>query len=272
MKHLLLIASAFLLLNTISTIAQPKAPNGMTWEKVENLSDDFDIWDAEKWEHSLWNYEAPVMMTKKNVGVSNGNLWIKATLGQDEERWFETGRVMSKEKIGFPMYTECRIKASYISAFTTYWLNNGNSRNRDEIDVCEHNTKPSWPNMEDRPYIMYSQYFIVVNNDTERDNGNFDNRNLSKKNSAQGKMWHEEYQVLGCYWKNEHDVVFYINGEEAGSVTSTRKYTRKLNIIWDLWTSEHQWTGGIAAKEDLSDDSINTMYVDWIKTYKLVEK
>ena len=261
-----------LLFFTVFAFAQPQAPAGMKWEKVKNLSDNFNKWNPNKWEHSLWNYEAPVKMTKKNVGVSNGNLWIKATKGEDKERWFETGRVMSKEKIGFPMYTECRIKASYISAFTTFWLNNGNSSNRDEIDVCEHNSKPSFPNMKDRPYTMYSQYFIVVDNDTERNNGNFDNRKLSDKNPAKGKKWHEDYQVLGCYWKNEHEVTFYINGEEAGSVKSTRKYTRQLNIIWDLWTSVHEWTGGIAAKEDLSNNQINTMYVDWIKTYKLIKE
>lgn len=260
-----------LLLPALS-IAQPKAPSGQQWVVVEELTDEFDHWDESKWDYSLWNYEAPVKMMAKNGGVADGKLWIKATLGEDKERWFETSRVQSKVKIGFPMYTECRMKTSHISAFSTYWLNNGNIRNRNEIDVCEHNTNPSWPDMADRPYTMYSQYFIVVDDDTERANGNFDNRKLSDGNPAKGKKWNEDYQVLGCYWKNEHEVIFYINGEEAGSVKSKRKYTRKLNIIWDLWTSEHEWTGGIADKEDLADDSINTMYVDWIHTYTLKAK
>lgn len=252
--------------------AQPKAPQGQNWEKVNSLSDEFNAWDDTKWEHSLWNYEAPVKMTKKNVGVDDGKLWIKATLGKDEKRWFETGRVISKATIGYPMYTECRIKASYISAFTTYWLNNGNSHNRDEIDICEHNTKPSYPDQSDRPFMMYSQYFIVVDDDTERAHSEPrpDTRKLAVDNPAKDKMWHEDYQVLGCYWKNEHDVIFYINGEEAGSVKSTREYSRELYVLWDLWTSEHSWTGGIASKEDLANDAINTMYVDWIHTYILV--
>ena len=93
---------------------QPKAPKGHKWQKMDALSDEFNAWDDTKWEHSLWNYEAPVKMTKKNVGVDEGKLWIKATLGEDEKRWFETGRVISKATIGYPMYTECRMKASYI--------------------------------------------------------------------------------------------------------------------------------------------------------------
>lgn len=264
---LLLLALSLQLLH-----AQPSAPQGMKWLIVDELSDEFEQWNKDKWSHSLWNYPPPVKMMAKNSGVSNGKLWIKATLGKDTSRWFETCRIMSEAQIKFPMYTECSMKTSHISAFSTYWLNNGNSRNRDEIDICEHNTKPSWPDQLDRPYTMYSQYFIVVDDDTERAHGNFDNRKLSDSNPAKGIKWNETYQTLGCYWKNEHDVIFYVNGEIAGSVKSTRKYTRNLHIIWDLWTSVHSWTGGIADKNDLKNNAINTMYVDWIHTYKLISE
>lgn len=256
-------------------MAQPTAPEGKVWKVVPELSDEFDSWDSSKWGKSLWNYGVPVQMKAENSGVAEGNLWIKATLdksvSQDKDgRWFETSRVMSKKQIRFPMYTECRMKTSDISAFSTYWLNNGNSNNRDEIDICEHNSKPSFIDQKDRPYTMYSQYFVVKDGDTERHHGNFDNRKLSDDNPAKGKKWNEDYQVLGCWWKDEHNIQFYINGEEAGSVQSKQVFTRKQNIIWDLWTSKDTWTGGIADKKDLSNDNINTMYVDWIHTYELV--
>ena len=51
---------------------------------------------------------------------------------------------------------------------------------------------------------------------------------------------------------------------------STRDFTRELNIIWDLWTIDAFWSGGIAAQDDLKNDSINTMKIDWVHTYKLV--
>ncbi|NIJ46210.1 hypothetical protein FHR24_002694 [Wenyingzhuangia heitensis] len=261
----------FLFILTTS-YAQPKAPKGKKWQTVAGLTDEFDEWDQTKWRKTLWNYEEPVQMVAENSGVSNGKLWIKATLDASSSRWFKTSRVMSKQAIKFPMYTESCMKTSGISAFSTFWMNKGSDggSTRDEIDICEHNTNPSFNNQSNRPYTMYSQYFVVENNDVERAHGNFDNRKLSDENPAKGKKWNEAYQTLGCYWPDANHVYFYINGEPAGSVTSTRKFTRDLNIIWDLWTSVHSWTGGIADKKDLSNDKINMMYVDWIHTYQLV--
>lgn len=262
---------AFFVLITSITIAQPTPPSNKRWEKQSNLSDEFDAWDDSKWWKPLWNYGEPVNMRAQNSGVSSGNLWIRATLGSGP-RWFNTSRVMSFAQIKFPMYTECKIKSAHISAYTTYWLNNGNISNRDEIDICENNSKPSISNQNSyRPYTMYSQYFIVNNNNTERAHGDFDNRNLSNDNPAKGKKWNEDYQVLGCWWKDAHNIQFYINGEPAGSVRSNRSFTRDQNIIWDLWTSSASWVGGLPPQSDLNNDDINAMYVDWIHTYKLVD-
>lgn len=259
------------ILTQVSGQTPPSPPAGMKWEIISGLSDEFNNgFDNSKWKKVLWNYEAPVNMLAENSGVSGGNLWIKATLGTGE-RWFNTSRIYSQEQVKFPMYTECRMKTAHISAFSTFWLNNGDSNNRDEIDICEHNTKPSWPDQEDRPYQMYAQYFVVKDGVTERDHApRTDTRNLSAGNPAKNKKWNEAYQVLGCYWKDKNNVEFYINGEFAGAVKSTQDFTRSQNIIWDLWTSVHSWTGGIADKNDLSNNNINTMYVDWIHTYKLV--
>ena len=54
-------------------------------------------------------------------------------------------------------------------------------------------------------------------------------------------------------------------------MTTSRKFTLSQSIIWDLWTIDETWSGGIANKRDLEDDNINTMYVDWIHTFKLKE-
>ncbi|WP_396632928.1 hypothetical protein [Maribacter sp. R86514] len=40
-------------------------------------------------------------------------------------------------------------------------------------------------------------------------------------------------------------------------------------MIFDLWTSEECYLGGLPQKEELNDDSKNTMRVDWIRTWKL---
>ncbi len=251
--------------------AQPTPPAGFKWEPVPEITDEFDKWDDSKWFKSLWNYGEPVQMRAENSGVSDGNLWIKATLDSGAIRWFETSRVYSRAQMTYPMYTECSMKTAHISAYNTFWMNNGDINNRDEIDICENNSKPSRPGNEDWPYLMQSQYFLTVNRNDERAKGNFDNRNLSDSNPKKGIPWNEEYHTLGVWWKDKNNVQFYLDGEPAGSVTTTRDFTRKLNIIWDLWTIDQWWSGGVAAQEDLLNDSINTMKIDWIHTYTLVE-
>lgn len=262
-----------MLLVSALNYAQPTAPSGKKWVKAEYLSDEFNgSFDTSKWEKPTWNYTGtPTNMVTGNSGVSGGNLWIKATLDNTNALWFKSSRVQSKATVGFPMYTECRIKAANISAYTTYWLNNGNINDRNEIDICENNPKPSITSQNTyRPYTMYSQYFIVKNGVTERNAGNFDNRNLPNGNPAKGKKWNEAYQVLGCYWKDSKNVQFYINGAPAGKVTSTGVFTLAQNIIWDLWTGPFDYLGGLAVKSDLNNNSWNTMYVDWVHTYTLV--
>lgn len=250
----------------------PVAPIGKKWKAVTQLTDEFDSWDSSKWLKSLWNYGEPVQMVAENSGVSAGNLWIKATLDTKADRWFKTSRVMSKARIRFPMYTECSMRTAHISAYNTFWLNNGNSEGRDEIDICENNSKPSMVDQVNRPYTMQSQYFIVVEGNTERAHGNFDSRNLSDENPLKGVKWNEAYHTLGAWWIDKNTVQFYLDGEPAGRVVSSRDFTLHQNIIWDLWTSADTWTGGLADKSELSDEKINTMYVDWVHTYELVDK
>ena len=144
-------------------------PSNKKWVKQETMSDEFDAWDNSKWFKSTWNYGVPVKMSTSNInsGVVDGKLWIKATLRQNdpEDRWFQTARIHSRTKINYPMYTEARIKTNHISSYNTYWLNNGDINNRDEIDIIENNSKPSCTNCDATifPDQMNSQYFIVKN-------------------------------------------------------------------------------------------------------------
>ena len=170
------------------------------------------------------------------------------------------------------MYTESRIKTAHLSAYNTFWLNNGNINNRNEIDVIENNSKPSCNCQPAFPWQMNSQYFHVVDVNTQRNKGNFDNRNLSQENPLRGVPWNEDYHIVGVWWKNERDIQFYLEGEPAGSVVSARDFTRELFLLWDLWTFDATWLGGLAMQSDLQDARVNTMYVDWVRTWQLEEE
>lgn len=245
-------------------------PEGMKWELVEALSDSFATFDNSKWWKPLWNYGVPVQMRGENSGVRDGMLWIKATEDAGAERWFETSRVMSRAQINYPMYTESRIKTAHLSAYNTFWLNNGDISNRNEIDVIENNSKPSCNCQPDFPWQMNSQYFHVINDDTRRAHGNFDNRKLSEDNPMRGVKWNEDFHTVGVWWKDARNIQFYLDGEPSGSVVSERDFTRDLNLIWDLWTVDATWLGGLPDRADLNNDEVNTMLVDWVRTWQLV--
>ena len=266
-------------------------PNDKKWVKLEAMSDEFDTWNSSKWFKSTWNYGVPVFMSTSptNSGVTDGKLWIKATLNENntEQRWFQTARIHSKAETKYPMYTEARIKTAHISAYNTYWLNNGDINNRDEIDIIENNSKPSCSNCDAEvfPKQMNSQYFHAdsnMNPITVRNYGNFLRSNLSATNPFIDKGWNEEYHTYGVWWKDEKNIQFYLDGEPAGSVVvgedrsgqtySNRVFTRDLEIIFDVWTNEAGWLGGLPPKSDLQDNSINTMRIDWVRTWKLEEK
>ncbi|NIJ45572.1 hypothetical protein FHR24_002040 [Wenyingzhuangia heitensis] len=292
-KITLLLILAFVVTQVVNaqnnpTFSSDPKPFGKKWIKVDNLTDEFNdnSLDSNKWTKSTWNYDIPVEMTADNAnsGEWDGYLWIRATLDQGAERWFRSARIMSKEKISYPMYTESRIRSSNISAYTTYWLNNGDINNRDEIDIIENNAAPTCGCDPDFPWRMNSQYFQADENKTPqtvRKHGNFDNRNLSSNNPLKGTKWNEEFHVFGAYWSDSKNVQFYLDGEPAGSIyvgdhldgnSYEREFTRDLNIIWDLWTTDADWIGGLANQNDLTNNNINTMYVDWVRTWKLESK
>lgn len=264
-------------------------PSDKKWVKLESMSDEFDTWDNTKWFKSTWNYGVPVYMTdaSSNSGVSDGNLWIKATLNESnpEDRWFQTARIHSKAETKYPMYTEASIKAAYISAYNTYWLNNGDINNRDEIDIIENNSKPSCGCQPDFPDQMNSQYFHADASKTPgtiRDEDNYNRNNLLDVNPHKNVKWNEGYHTFGVWWKDAKNIQFYLDGEPAGSVTvghdrsgetyTDREFTRDLEIIFDLWTNEADWLGGLPPKNDLQDNTINTMKIDWVRTWKLEDK
>ncbi len=276
------IATAILISSAYAAYAQPAPPQGKRWEVVPEMTDEFNNgFDTVKWRKELWQYpNTPTLMVAENSGVSGGNLWIKATEGPNPT-YFHSSRIYSNAQIKYPMYTESRIITAHLSAYNTFWLNNGDINDRDEIDVIENNSRPSCGCQPNFPWQMNSQYFQATNGFTVRNADNFDNRNLSANNPKRGVRWNEEYHTVGVWWKDAKNMTFYLDGEEAGSVVVGQdrggrnypeiEFSRDLNLVWDLWTADENFLGGAAVRAHLRDDSINTMRVDWVHTFTLVD-
>jgi beta-glucanase (GH16 family) len=160
-----------------------------------------------------------------------------------------------------------------ISAYNTYWLNNGNSENRNEIDICENNANPSNPKtqhtIDDLPFIMQSNIHHAVKGENKTSPSYASTKLLSSNNPLKGKQLGETYHTYGLYWEDNRKCHWFLDGEYVGFSSAKRPFTKELNMYFGLWSNS--WDG-FPDKESLQDDSRNTMYVDWVHTYQLIEK
>ncbi len=270
--NILLLLSIMTITITSLFADPPEPPAGKHWEKVSALSDEFDSWDSNKWAHSLWNYDVPNIMMQSQAFISDGKLCIRAQLHNDPQRWMKTCRITSKTKIRYPVYLECSMKASDISCYNTFWLNDGDINNREEIDVCENNANPTNPNCQhgaEMPYTMQSNIHHCVNGDNIRSPWYFSTKDLSASNPKKGEKFSEGYHTIACHWADNRNVYWYLNDEYTGVSKAGRDFVKNgLFVLFDQWTNT--WDG-LADKNSLNDNSRNTMYVDWVRTWRLVD-
>jgi len=68
---------------TVKAFAQPAAPNGKKWQKIEVMSDEFNgsSLNTQKWfiNDPQWEGRRPARFETSSVAVSNGNLKISAS-------------------------------------------------------------------------------------------------------------------------------------------------------------------------------------------------
>jgi hypothetical protein len=73
-KVLLILVLAFALSHSLSLFPQPSPPAGQHWEVVPALTDDFQAFDASKWQlkHPYWGGRPPSTFSPDNVRFTNG--------------------------------------------------------------------------------------------------------------------------------------------------------------------------------------------------------
>ena len=251
--------------------AQPLAPQGFKWELEKELSDEFNqgTLDTEKWNdsHPGWRGRTPSHFKRENVSVADGMLQLKSTSmvdSKDEvkdtinDAWINSAAVSSKKRIAQPgWYYETRMKASNISMTSSFWFRMGDYS---EIDVIEHIGNPTNP---DRLLVDYNYGCNSHVYGSKKDQGfSIGDRFTMPTRGA------DEFHVYGLWWKDPNTLLFYHNGVLVMQVTPAVPFEENLHMIWD--TEAFKWQG-YPTIESLKDDTKNTMYVDYVRTYKLEE-
>lgn len=255
----------------------PQAPSGYQWEKVEELTDEFNgnTLDPNKWDdyHPHWSGRAPSNFKKGNAYVADGNLCLKSTMRKHpstvsdpfKDIWVDAAACVSKGWTAKPGYFyEARFKASNLSMTSSFWFRVGDYS---EIDVIEHIGNPSRDNRDDDlPYQYHA-------------NTHYYGKYAGLQPLA--AEWHmptrgrDEYHVYGFWWKDPNTLWFYHNGVKVMEIIPRRPLEENLKMIFDTEVFPFASAGvahiGLPLPENLQDDTKNTMYVDYVRTYKLVE-
>ncbi len=243
-------------------------PISESWELIDVITDEFDgnTINATKWNdlHPAWSGRRPSQFKRANTTVRNGYLQLKSTSRIDnmsqvnnpnEDIWVDAASMTSKAasaKVGY--YYETSFKASALSMTSSFWFRIGKYS---EIDVIEHIGYSSIP--EDEPdhsyeYAANTHYYGVHNG--------LDPLPAKYKMSERGR---DDFNTYGLWWKDKKTLLFYLNGLQVMQITPRVDFDENLFLIFD--TEVFTWAG-LPTISSLKDDTKNTMYVDFVRSYK----
>lgn len=273
----ILILSCFQFINA----TPPKPPVGFRWVLQEDFSDEFNgkRLDRKKWYNYYpgWQGRPPAMFKKSAVDVKDGNLQIKSGVLRRPKGPFRIygGAVQTKKQAHYGYY-ECRAKASQIEMSTTFWMSNGkvsftetdctNDAYSQELDIqeCIGNATTQ---EKFRNGMNCNTHFRYIKCDERRETF------FSKGAGAilDSEVW-EEYHTYAAWWKNPDEVYFYADNQFFAKVKVTKEikdkpFSRPMHI--NMVTETYDWQPA-PSDEDVSNDSINVAFYDWIRSYKLV--
>lgn len=253
----------------------PPAPEGYRWVVNEKFSDEFNgtSLDGDKW-HSRSPYwvdgRPPATFRAYSVSVKNGMLQIKNSVLEGDRRYnIAGGAVGSVARDAHYGYYECRMKASSISMSSTFWMKNkpeGNCPNsQQELDIVEAvgMQKTGW---DFRNFMKSNTHYNYFPCEGKRKSAS------AGGNCAISPAANEAFHVYGCWWVDANTIKFFHNGEYKFTVHPSTEFDDTpfdKPMYMHLVTETYNWESP-PTPEELGNDSINTTYYDWVRSYKLV--
>lgn len=246
----------------------PEPPSGYRWAAIPELSDEFDgnELDSTKWLNyqPYWEGRVPSAFDPQNVSVHDHVLHLKSTTQIDDlsevahpeqDVWVQAACVSSKAAIASYGYYEARIKASQLSMTSSFWFQGKYS----EIDVVEQ-FGASKNNPSHSSWMMMNTHYFL--------NG-WENDQKTPETWLMPGSAAEDYHIYGVWWKDPHTIWFYHNGEKVAEVKPGGPFDEPMYMFFD--TEVFTWEG-LPSVDSLKDPKKNTMYVDWVRGWRLVEK
>lgn len=280
MKKYFLICS-LLLLHLWGNTIPPEPPLGFRWVIIKNLSDEFngEALNENKWNdhHPYWQGRPPAKFVPEAISVKDGLMQIKnGVLAEpDGEFKYSGGAVVSKSQDAYLGYYECKTKASKTRMSTTFWMSNrganlnsitcANDSYSLELDIQECiGDANKWEGFKKK--MNSNTHYWYTDCTGEKITYSKGSNILLDSDVA------ENYHIYGAWWKNENEVTFYADDNQSETVffltdASNKPFDRPMAI--NMVTETYSWEAEPRI-EVLNDDSRNTSYYDWIRSYKLL--
>jgi hypothetical protein len=77
----------------------------------------------------------------------------------------------------------------------------------------------------------------------------------------------DDYRVYGMWWRDKDTVWLYHDGEKVAEIGFGGEFLEPMYVFFD--TEVFVWEG-LPTIESLQDPDRNTMYVDWVRAWRLV--
>ncbi len=78
----------------------------------------------------------------------------------------------------------------------------------------------------------------------------------------------EQYHVYGVWWQDKDSVIFFLDGKEVTRVKPAGEFLEPMYLFFD---TEVFREAGIPSVQSLNDKRRNVMYVDWVRSWKLIK-
>lgn len=260
-----------------STLAQspPQAPDGYTWKRIDELTDEFDgtKLNTEKWhDHNpKWAGRPPGKFMPSSLSVKDGHLHIqlKPLIPADGKFTIAAGTIQSKQKALYGYY-ECRMKASRLSASSNFWFVS------DQIKLPKGT-------MNQELIVQ----FTIGKSDQHKDHmksnamvafkptGAEAKREKAKKTDRVklGSSVADKFHTYGYWWVDANTLKFYVDGKYAYTIHPSTKfhkrpfqYPHSINLVCETF----DWQP-LPTDEELTDETKNTAMFDYVRSYRLVK-
>ncbi|PQJ80654.1 T9SS type A sorting domain-containing protein [Polaribacter porphyrae] len=263
----------------------PKPAKGFRWVLYDKYSDEFNgtSLNTSKWRNTFltgWQGRPPARFESSAVSVKDGTMQLKSGKLDSPQGNYTMfgGAVTSVDENAHFGYYEAKMKSSKIAMSSTFWLSNSKQNYytsnctsdsySQELDIVEAVGDTRNQSSSFRTKQKSNTHFRYIpcgeSDETFYSNG-------TESNELSSEVW-EDYHTYGMYWKNTKSATFYSDGRLGETVSfnttiDANPFDRPMFIA--MVSETYNWLTPYPTDTELNNDAINTVYYDWVRSYRL---